>query len=235
MPIAFFATKSSQADYLASMLWEIVEAVVTCGFHVLAVIADGASCNRKLFHLLNNEKLHVPYKCINIYDPDVPLFLISDPPHLLKTACNNIRSSSVHGSKLLKYDEHFILWEHFKKVPTLFDTTELRCCKLTAAHFSHQSYAKMKVSYAAHLLSNSVAQLMSKRGGKEMKKGPGSPNLWTRGLIWWILVCLILTTKIYVHSRGWMIGVWRGLKSISLLNWKNGETIQSHHIDRNSF
>jgi len=128
MPIAFFATKSSQADYLASMLWEIVEAVVTCGFHVLAVIADGASCNRKLFHLLNNEKLHVPYKCINIYDPDVPLFLISDPPHLLKTACNNIRSSSVHGSKLLKYDEHFILWEHFKKVPTLFDTTELRCC-----------------------------------------------------------------------------------------------------------
>ena len=109
------------------------------------------------FNLMNNENLAVPYRCINIYRPAVPMFLIRDSPHLLNTACNNIRSSGPNGSKFLKFVQHFILWKHLLKVPSLFKTTELRCCKLTAAHFSCKSYSEMRVSYAVQLLSNSMS------------------------------------------------------------------------------
>jgi len=122
----------------------------------------------------------VPYKCRNIYNPSQTIFLISDPPHLLKTACNNVRSSKMNGTKCLRVKEHHILWRHFCKVPQLYQSNELRCCKLTSAHFCNDSYAKMRVRYAAQLLSNSVANLMEARGGEEMKMSAWFARLMNR-------------------------------------------------------
>ena len=123
-----------------------------------------------MFQLLNSWDLPVPYKCSNIYNPSLPIFLISDPPHLLKTTRNNIASSKPYGTRMLQYGSHHILWEHFVKVPDLYRSDELRCCKLGPAHFNLQSFSKMRVSYAAQLLSRSVSQLMLERGGPEMKR-----------------------------------------------------------------
>ncbi|XP_076803013.1 uncharacterized protein LOC143447005 isoform X2 [Clavelina lepadiformis] len=177
-PIVFYATKNTKAFHLVSMFWEVVESLAGCGFTVLALVADGASCNRKLFQLLNNSNLTVPYKCINIYQPEMPIYLISDPPHLLKTACNCVRSSRPGGARMMKYNQHFILWKHFCHVPYLFESSELRSCKLTDGHFSHKSYAKMRVCYAAQLLSGTVSSLMKSRGGEEMKM-----SAWFAGLM----------------------------------------------------
>ena len=59
---------------------------------VLTITADGASTNRSLFTLLSKSSaipLEVPYKMPNPYtDEDRSIFLISDPPHLLKTIRN---------------------------------------------------------------------------------------------------------------------------------------------------
>ena len=101
------------------------------------------------------------------------IFLISDPPHLLKTACNNVRSSKTDGSKCLRFGEHHILWKHFCQVPHLYQTNKLQSRKLHCNHFCNQSYGKMKVRYAAQLLSDTVANLMKARG-EEMKKVHGS-------------------------------------------------------------
>ena len=169
-PLAFFPTCNVKAYELTALFWKAVSALDECGFTVLALVGDGAACNRKLFQLLNNLNLDVPYKCQNIYNPDMHIFLISDPPHLLKTACNNVRSSKTDGSKCLRFGEHLILWKHFCQVPHLYQTNELRSCKLHCGHFCNQSYAKMKVLYAAQLLSDTVANLMEARGGEEMKK-----------------------------------------------------------------
>ena len=54
------------------------------------------------------------------------------------------------------------------KVPRLFDSQDLRCCKLTDAHLNLTSYSKMRVIYAAQVLSRTVSQLMKARGGDEM-------------------------------------------------------------------
>ncbi|CAK8690457.1 unnamed protein product [Clavelina lepadiformis] len=108
----------------------------------------------------------------------MPIYLISDPPHLLKTACNCVRSSRSGGARMMMYNQHFILWEHFCHVPYLFESSELRSCKLTDSHFSHKSYAKMRVCYAAQLLSGTVSSLMKSRGGEEMKM-----SAWFAGLM----------------------------------------------------
>jgi len=40
-PITFFPTKNLQAQQLVSIFWETGESLVSCGFDVLGVIADG--------------------------------------------------------------------------------------------------------------------------------------------------------------------------------------------------
>lgn len=179
-PIAFYCTHKTTAADLTSMFWEIVDSLITCNFEVVALVADGAPINRKMFCMLNNMNLDVPYKCINIFKADSPIFLISDPPHLIKTACNNVKSSRPNGTRLLKYNNHFILWEHFCRVPSLYKSVELRCCKLTDAHFSHKSYAKMRVCLAAQLLSGTVAKLMKRRGGNEMTRSAWFADLFNK-------------------------------------------------------
>ena len=123
---------------------------------MVCIIADGMGTNRKMFLELNNMKLPLPYRCRNIYDPEKDIYLISDPPHLLKTSKNNIWASKEHGNKLLKCNEHYILWRNFRSVLKLFVSKELRCCKLTDANFNLHSRSKMTVCYATQLFSKSV-------------------------------------------------------------------------------
>lgn len=169
MPLAYYATKSVASFQLSSIFWECVGILEDCGFRVAAFVADGLSANRKMFQELNNLNLRFPYKCQNIFNPQHEIFLIFDPPHLLKTVRNNLYASRTGGTKLLNKDGKFIRWRHFTAVPKLFETTELRCCKLTDAHFRMQSFAKMRVIFAAQLLSNSVARIMRARGGEDME------------------------------------------------------------------
>ena len=136
---------------------------------VICLIADGLSTNRKKFEQMRNLD-NCSRQCFNIYNPKIPLFLKVDPPHLLKTTRNCIYASRPSGSRLLKYDEHYILWSHFTRVSYLYETAGLRCCKLTDAHFNMSSYAKMIVIYAAQRLSHSVNRLMIACGGEEMTR-----------------------------------------------------------------
>jgi len=186
-PFAFYSTHNIAAYQLAELFWEVVDALTSCDFFVLGLVADGAANNRKMFSLLNNSDSNekITHKIVNIYNPNIPIFILPDPSHLLKTTCNCVRSSRPNGSRLLKYGNHFILWEHFCRVPKLFKSDELRCCKLTAEHFNLSSYAKMRVRPAAQLLSRTVSQIMKARGGDEMTR-----SAWLAGLInrWWDLM-----------------------------------------------
>ena len=183
-PFAFFSTKNIEAHGLANIFWEVEYTLLTCGFDVVGLVAHSASIDRSLFDILNNDNKD-NYKCVNIFKPDVPIFLISDPPHLLKTICNSVRASKPNGTILLRYGKHFILWEQFCRVPRLFNSEELRCCKLNDWHHSIASFSKMRVNIAAQLLSGTVSKLMVARGGEELKASP-----WLCALInkWWDLM-----------------------------------------------
>ena len=178
-PLMFLATKNISGHELASVVWEAVSALQTkCNFTVSCVIADGNTVNRKMMEEMNNLKLSISYKCLNIYNTKHHIYLISDPPHLLKTTRNNIAASRNGGTKRLQYRELFILWDHFLKVPHMYESDELRCTKLGNAHFALTGYSRMRVCYAAQLLSRSVCQLMRHRGGPEMEG-----SAWLAGLM----------------------------------------------------
>lgn len=102
-PYAQFPSSNLSGDALYSIIWECIANLEALGFNVLALTADGASCNRKFF------RMHAPctrgrgrgeliYKTNNIYaSEERPIFFFSDPPHLIKTVRNCWSNSFGHS------------------------------------------------------------------------------------------------------------------------------------------
>ena len=89
-PYAQFACANLSADLIFDPVWEAISRLERLGFKVLALTCDGASANRRLWKL-HSQGNEATYKVKNPYaeEPSRPLFLISDPPHLLKTIRNS--------------------------------------------------------------------------------------------------------------------------------------------------
>ena len=93
-PYAQFPCANLTGDLLFDPLWEAIARLERCGLKVLAVTADGASPNRRLFkiHEAKGSK-GVTYKVKNPYATDGRnVFFLSDPPHLMKTVRNCLAS-----------------------------------------------------------------------------------------------------------------------------------------------
>lgn len=98
-PYAQFPCSSLNGHTLYALVWECISHLETIGFKVLALTADGASCNRKFFKM-HREKSSTcfPHKTANIYaDEERPIFFFSDPPHLMKTTRNCWSNSFGHS------------------------------------------------------------------------------------------------------------------------------------------
>ena len=88
-PYAQFACHTLTGELLVDPVWEAISRLERQGIRVMALTCDGASSNRRLWKM-HGEEEGVVYKVNNIFarDGPRPLFFISDPPHLLKTAIN---------------------------------------------------------------------------------------------------------------------------------------------------
>ncbi len=74
---------------LFPIVWNAIRLVETTGLKVIAVIADGASPNRRFFRMHRTGANGLVYKAKNIYAADERfIYFVSDPPHLLKTIRN---------------------------------------------------------------------------------------------------------------------------------------------------
>ena len=90
-PYAQFACCKLSSDLLVDPVWEAVSRLERQGFRVLSLTCDGASINRRLWKMHSDSNgEEVTFKVNNIFAPEGmrPLYLISDPPHLLKTTRN---------------------------------------------------------------------------------------------------------------------------------------------------
>ena len=72
----------------------------TCNLCVIAVVSDGASCNRsfsKLHRSMSNiADADVVYRTVNLYHPSRYICFFADAPHLMKTT----RSCMYQGTKV---------------------------------------------------------------------------------------------------------------------------------------
>lgn len=97
------------------------------------------------------------------------LFFISDPSHLIKTTRNNLWSSYPGGSKYLWNGED-MTWSMIANIfhESRCDTPQclVKLPKLSVRHIYPNSYDKMKVNFAAQVLSNSVANEVKQSGNK---------------------------------------------------------------------
>ena len=93
---AQFPCSSLSGDLIHPLVWGCVKRLESYGFKVMALTADGASCNRKFFRMQDSGSGLV-YKCTNDYSNDMrPIFFFSDVPHLVKTVRNCWSSSFGH-------------------------------------------------------------------------------------------------------------------------------------------
>ena len=96
---------------------------------------------------------------------DVPLFFISDPPHLMKKLRNNIYNS---GSKAIspRYTRYLllnskpILWEHIYSVYQRDKNRHLFATDMRSSHVHLDSVGKMKVKLAVQVLNGKVQRDM---------------------------------------------------------------------------
>ena len=95
-PYVQFPCTTITGDLLFDPLWEAIERLERCGLKVLAVTADGASPNRRLFKIRSlSSSSEITYKVNNPYATDGrSVFFLSDPPHLMKTVRNCLASKS---------------------------------------------------------------------------------------------------------------------------------------------
>ena len=96
--LAYFATTGVTASQLMPTFWEAVCILETsCNLWVIAATADGATPNKRFFRLHKpldgNAEGDVCYRTINLYAPHRYIYFFADPPHLIKTTRNCLRSS----------------------------------------------------------------------------------------------------------------------------------------------
>ena len=67
------------------------------GFKVIALTADGTSCNRNFFKMHSHGDDEIIYKTVNVFSKEKrPIYFFSDVPHLIKTVRNCWANSFAH-------------------------------------------------------------------------------------------------------------------------------------------
>ena len=190
-PYAQFPCSSLSADLIFPLVWDCIKRLESCGFKVVALTADGASCNRKFF------KMHgaggsLVYKTNNPFSPEGrKIYFFSDVPHLIKTVrnCwsnsfghNMTRVLEVNGSSCIiisdscKYMHAYIMqingqqisWQHLVDLYHRHRGTGdvpvsglSMLKKIKYEHIQLTSYSKMRVDLAAQVRSYALSVAMS--------------------------------------------------------------------------
>ena len=107
-PYAQLCCSDLSGDLMFDPFWEAIARLERQGFNVLAVTCDGASTNRRLWklHANGNKVIH---KIPNVYaaEGSRDIYLISDPPHLLKTIRNSWYNRSLWVSYTILHQCYF--------------------------------------------------------------------------------------------------------------------------------
>ena len=97
-PYAQFPCSSLNASILYPIVWDVVRHLQLTGFKVLALTADGASCNRAFFQMHSIKKAELVHKVQNPFTDECwHIFFFSDVPHFIKTSQNAFTNPFAHS------------------------------------------------------------------------------------------------------------------------------------------
>ena len=114
----------------------------------MALICDQGTNNRWFLQTLEKVSVEQPYIVYN----NKNVFVIYDPPHLIKNVQNNLMKSNY------KYDDVEVRWQYIVDFYNRDKTMHIRMApKLTDKHITLPPFSAMHVNLAAQTLSHSVA------------------------------------------------------------------------------
>ena len=79
---------------------------------VIAVVADEASINRRLFRMYSIDRYNkgkITYKTPNLSQPEEFIYFVPDVPHLIKTVYNAWYNSRHNGTRHLEVSEALVI------------------------------------------------------------------------------------------------------------------------------
>ncbi len=166
-PVAYYFVQTSmECAVLMKIIKELITRITAAGFNIVATVCDQSSINVRAMKELRNETIRnfqkegKEFRGSGFQVNNSEIQIIYDPPHLLKCIRNNFIDSSVKF--VLNNRVEVAFWKHIIQLYEMdtddFDFKILN--KLTEAHVYPEKLKKMKVSYAAQVLSQRVAANM---------------------------------------------------------------------------
>ena len=120
--LGYLDTKGILSYQIMCTFWRAVMILEnTCNLCVIAVVSDGASCNRSFtklhWSMSNIADVDVVYRTVNLYHPSPQAGIyvfFADAPHLMKTTRNCMYHSGSGAGKttLMWNDRREIAWNH---------------------------------------------------------------------------------------------------------------------------
>lgn len=148
----FFLNSTIDADELRIITIECVKRLQSINLKVVAEVTDMGTDYVKAFKKLGVTQ-ETPYYIVN----NQKIFYFFDPPHLIKAARNNLLNN------IIKSENKIISWQHIKKLYEI-DKENINRLVPKIAHDTHiypNNFQRMKVKYAAQVLSFSVASAIN--------------------------------------------------------------------------
>ena len=152
-PIGYFLSNGPmKATVMKQLMLQAVSELRAIGLNVIVVLSDQGSNNVSMFETELRVSVEQPFFTYQ----DSKVFVMYDPPHLMKSIRNNLKK---HGYVV---DGHDVLWEHIQQFFDMDSAKPVRLApRLTRKHLELPPFAPLNVSLAAQVLSHSVAAGMT--------------------------------------------------------------------------
>ena len=152
-PIGYFLSSGPMSGKeMKSLLLDCIAKLKKIGPTVLVVTGDQGSNNRNLFEKHLGVNSDQPF----FITDDQKVFVMYDPPYLIKNVRNNFKK---HGFVI---DGHDILWDHVKMFFDQDSPMPIRLApKLKKKHIDLPPFSPLRVRLATQVLSHSVATGMA--------------------------------------------------------------------------
>ena len=159
----FLSSGPVKATSLKTLVIEAIREIRSTGLNLVSLICDQGSNNQSMLSHLG-VSVNTPY----FYVDGKPVFVMYDPPHVLKNTRNNMFSSGYTlNGKIIDWGVIKSLYQYDKE-------RKVRMCpKLTDKHVYLEGFGiKMKVKLAAQVLSHSTAAAIETMVELQQWSGP---------------------------------------------------------------
>lgn len=144
----FLSSGPVSGKNLQILIKEAIDKLSDIGLTVKVTICDQGSNNRNFVHTLEGVSVDKPYFEHN----SKKVFVMYDPPHLLKNVRNNLKNTG------FLYKGKPVKWEHISQFYDYDKNKKIRLApKLTDEHIEVSAFKTMSVPLAAQVFSHTVA------------------------------------------------------------------------------